>query len=328
MGPLWIDLHAFELDGEERELLAHPNVGGVILFSRNYHDSEQLSELTRQIRNAARKNIIIGVDQEGGRVQRFRDGFTPIPPAKSYSFMPDGEVLAKQAGWLMAAELIAHDIDLSFAPVLDRGFSCTAITSRAFGDTNETVQKYSTAFMQGMKQAGMATTGKHFPGHGAVLADSHVESPIDERDDVFDQDMAIFKHQIEHNLLDAMMPAHVIYPHYDANPASASAFWLKQILREKLKFNGVIFSDDLSMSGAHVLGSPFERCQKALLAGCDMLLLCNDRKATVDVIDQLGQVITTAGVNLLKKQKLDKKELFTSPQWKKSVEMMKRIIDV
>jgi beta-N-acetylhexosaminidase len=190
-------------------------------------------------------------------------------------------------GWTMASELIAHGIDLSFAPVLDKGFDCPAIGSRAFGDDIETVITYSSAFISGMKLAGMATTGKHFPGHGAVLVDSHLETPVDERQRIFDEDMAIFKAQIDAGLLDAMMPAHVIYPHYDDKPASGSEYWLKKVLRDQLGFQGIVFSDDLNMEGAKVMGNPTQRAEQALNAGCDMILLCNNRKDIVHILDNL-----------------------------------------
>ncbi|MDD1794075.1 beta-N-acetylhexosaminidase [Enterovibrio sp. ZSDZ42] len=316
MGPLWLDVEGCELDAEERELLAHPTVGGVIIFSRNFHDSQQLAALNQSIRKAAKRPILIGVDQEGGRVQRFREQFTIIPPAQSYALMPQGDVLARESGWLMAAELMAHDFDLSFAPVLDRGFDCKAIGSRAFGDDNETVIRFSTAFMAGMKDAGMATTGKHFPGHGAVLADSHVESPVDDRDNLFEQDMAIFKAQVDAGLLDAMMPAHVIYPHYDVLPASGSPYWLKKILREQLAFKGIVFSDDLNMEGATVMGSPAERSQQALDAGCDMLLLCNNRQSSIEVLDNIAISDVPQASTLLKKTQFSVKELQSSTKWR------------
>lgn len=322
MGPLWLDVERCELDAEERELLQHPTVGGVILFARNYHDSQQLAALTTAIRKAAKRPILIGVDQEGGRVQRFREQFTLIPPAQSYAQMRDGLAIAQESGWLMAAELMAHDIDISFAPVLDRGFDCKAIGSRAFGEDNDTVIRYSTAFMKGMKEAGMATTGKHFPGHGAVIADSHVESPKDERDNLFEQDMAIFTAQIEAGVLDAMMPAHVIYPHYDDLPASGSPYWLKQILREQLGFKGIVFSDDLSMEGATVMGGPAERCKQSLAAGCDMLLLCNNRQSSIEALDNLPIIEVPQAVNLAKKKHFSVKELQGTERWR---EAQKRI---
>ncbi len=316
MGPLWIDLDSYTLSAEEKELLEHPTVGGVILFSRNYHDSDQLLALNKSIRKAAKRPLLIGVDQEGGRVQRFKDSFSPIPPAKAYAHFNEGETLAKQAGWLMAIELIAHDIDLSFAPVLDRGFMCSAITSRAFGEDNDTVIRFSSAFMAGMKQAGMATTGKHFPGHGAVTADSHHESPKDERQDLFEQDMAIFTAHIKHGLLDAMMPAHVIYPHYDQAPASGSHYWLQTVLRQQLGFKGIIFSDDLNMQGASVMGSAVERAEQSLDAGCDMLLFCNNRAASIEVIDQLKPSKMPNATPLLKRQEMTIKALKQNSDWK------------
>lgn len=241
MGPLWVDVAGYELTAEDKEILEHPTVGGLILFARNYHDSEQLQALTQSIRKAAKRPFLIGVDQEGGRVQRFREGFSLIPAADEYAKHQNGEELARMGGWLMAAELIAHDIDLSFAPVLDQGHQCKAIGNRAFGEDADTILRYSTAYMQGMKSVGMATTGKHFPGHGGVIADSHLETPYDERSDIFEQDMAIFKAQIDAGILDAMMPAHVIFPHYDAQPASGSEYWLKQVLRQQLGFKGLVF---------------------------------------------------------------------------------------
>lgn len=203
MGPLWLDVEGCEIDAEEREILQHPSVGGVILFARNYHDNRQLQALTESVRKAAKRPILIGVDQEGGRVQRFKEGFTIIPPAQSFASRKNGAQLAEHAGWVMATEIIAHDIDLSFAPVLDAGHQSLAIGSRAFGEDLDTVIKHSSAYINGMKQAGMATTGKHFPGHGGIVADSHKETPVDERQDIFERDMAIFKAQIDAGLLDA-----------------------------------------------------------------------------------------------------------------------------
>ncbi|EVT90496.1 beta-N-acetylhexosaminidase, partial [Vibrio parahaemolyticus] len=283
MGPLWVDVAGYELTAEDKEILEHPTVGGLILFTRNYHDSEQLQALTQSIRKAVKRPFLIGVDQEGGRVQRFREGFSLIPAADEYAKHHNGEELARMGGWLMAAELIAHDIDLSFAPVLDKGHQCKAIGNRAFGEDADTILRYSTAYMQGMKSVGMATTGKHFPGHGGVIADSHLETPYDERSDIFEQDMAIFKAQIDAGILDAMMPAHVIFPNYDSQPASGSEYWLKHVLRQQLGFKGLIFSDDLTMEGAAIMGSPAERGAQAMKAGCDMLLMCNKREAQVEV---------------------------------------------
>ncbi len=327
MGPLWLDVAGYELSAEDKEILEHPTVGGVILFTRNYHDNQQLLALNTAIRKAAKRSILIGVDQEGGRVQRFREGFSLIPPAQRYAQVDNGERIAQQAGWLMAAELIAHDIDLSFAPVLDQGHECKAIGNRAFGDDLSTIKQYSSAFMHGMKSVGMATTGKHFPGHGGVIADSHLETPFDHRETIIEQDMAIFKQQIDEGLLDAMMPAHVIYPHYDAQPASGSSYWLKQILREQLGFKGIIFSDDLTMEGASVMGGPAQRAEQSLAAGCDMLLVCNQRDAQVEVLDHLPISSVPQASALLKKQSFTLSELKRSSQWQQADAAVKRVLD-
>ncbi|MCZ4373048.1 beta-N-acetylhexosaminidase [Vibrio diazotrophicus] len=326
MGPLWLDVEGYELTAEDREILQHPTVGGVILFARNYHDNQQLLALNKAIRQAAKRPILIGVDQEGGRVQRFREGFSKIPAAQLYAKSENGVELAKQGGWLMAAELIAHDVDLSFAPVLDKGFECRAIGNRAFGDDVSTVLKYSSAYMQGMKSVGMATTGKHFPGHGAVIADSHLETPYDERE-VISDDISIFKAQIEADILDAMMPAHVIYPHFDDQPASGSPYWLKKVLRQEMGFKGIVFSDDLSMEGAAIMGSPAERSQQALDAGCDMILMCNKREAAIEVLDNLAIVDVPQALKLLKKQNFSYQELKAMQEWKQAVSAMQRIIE-
>ena len=315
-----------ELTAEDREILEHPTVGGVILFARNYHDNEQLLALNKSIRQAAKRPILIGVDQEGGRVQRFKEGFSLIPAAESYAKQANGEKLAEQGGWLMAAELIAHDIDLSFAPVLDKGHECKAIGSRSFGEDVDTIIRHSNAYMRGMKAVGMATTGKHFPGHGGVIADSHLETPYDQRDTILEQDMAIFKAQIEAGLLDAMMPAHVVFPLYDDQPASGSEFWLKNVLRKQLGFNGIIFSDDLTMEGASVMGGPAERAHQSLASGCDMVLVCNKRDAQIEVLDNLPVMETPQATELLKKQSFTLSELRSSNEWKQASEAMKRVI--
>lgn len=300
MGPLMLDVAGFELDSEEKEILQHPTVGGIIFFARNYHDKKQLAALVKSIRQVAGRPLLLAVDQEGGRVQRFRDEFTLLPPVKAFAQQADGERLAHLGGQVMAAELLALDIDLSLSPVLDLGFDCRAIGDRAFSDTPKEVVRYAGQFIRGMKSVGMAATGKHFPGHGGVLADSHLETPFDDRENIKAHDMAVFKELIEQDLLDAMMPAHVIYPAFDDRPASGSPYWLKQVLRKELNFQGVIFSDDLDMKGADIMGSYAERAIQAQQAGCDMVMLCNNRQGAIEALEALPQTPVPILSRLLK----------------------------
>ncbi len=295
-GCVMLDVAGHELTDKERQRLQHPHVGGLILFARNYQSKQQLRSLVADIRQVA-PDIIIAVDQEGGRVQRFRDEFMRLPAMKVIADRwldrpKEAVALSEMIGWLMAAELIDLDIDISFAPVLDLNLERSQIIGdRAFGSTPEQVMALASAFMKGMHSAGMAATGKHFPGHGWVIADSHLAVPTDERpfSVIAQQDMQPFKFMIEQGL-DAIMPAHVIYTQVTENTAGFSPFWLQEVLRQQLGFEGVIFSDDLSMEGASVAGGYPERAAAALKAGCDMVLVCNKPEAADQVLGYLDSL--------------------------------------
>jgi beta-N-acetylhexosaminidase len=283
IGALMLDIAGTTLSKEDIELLQAPQVGGVILFARNIESAQQVRALTDHMRQV-RPDILIAVDQEGGRVQRLKQGFTLLPAMGRFGELYKNEperalALAEDCGWLMATEVLAVGIDFSFAPVLDINAISDVIGDRAFANNINDIIPLASAFLKGMKRAGMASTGKHFPGHGSVKADSHVAAAIDSRslDEIQANDMQSFV-QLQPQL-DALMPAHVIYDQIDPNPAGFSAFWIQNVLREQLGFDGVLFSDDLSMQAACVAGGADARIQAALNAGCDMGLVCNDRAA-------------------------------------------------
>ncbi len=301
LGPIMLDVESLTLTAEDRDLLRHPLVGGVILFSRNYENRQQLAQLVADIHQLRSPHLLVAVDHEGGRVQRFRDEFTQLPPCRFYGDIYDkdkkrGRRLAQHGGWLMAAELRSAGVDFSFAPVLDVDTGVSdVIGDRGFHQRPEAVADLAHAWMVGMKQAGMSATGKHFPGHGSVKADSHVGFPVDNRPlaDIRAFDLVAFERAIHYGLA-AMMPAHVIYPQVDEKPAGFSRVWLQDILRGELGFEGVIFSDDLSMEAASVGGDIVERSNLAVEAGCDMVLVCNDRPAAIKLVDNFSADVQLA----------------------------------
>jgi beta-N-acetylhexosaminidase len=310
MSPVILDLHSFELSSVEREILQHPLCGGLILFSRNYAERAQLSALIKDIRRTVNKPFLISVDHEGGRVQRFRDGFTQIPAManiEKFECSQNKQLdLAQAMGFCMAYELLQLGIDISFAPVLDLNGVSEVIGNRAFSSEPDQVIRLSGAYIEGMHAAGMKSTGKHFPGHGSVTEDSHIAMPVDKRsfDEIQEQDMRVFKQLISTKKIDAVMPAHVIYPSVDSKPAGFSSIWIKQILRKQLGFEGVVFSDDLSMQAASIAGSVTDRAEYAIEAGCDMVLVCNAPSEAEKVLDGLSQkkVYSQRWLNLLQKE--------------------------
>ena len=311
--PLIIDIAGHSLSQSDRERLAHPLVGGLILFGRNWQDRAQLTELCQEIK-AVRQDLLICVDHEGGRVQRFKtDGFTHLPPMAQLGsmWMQDGKTgegrgalratrAATACGYVLGAELRACSVDFSFTPVLDLDFGESGVIGdRAFHRDARVVSLLAKSLMHGLLQAGMANCGKHFPGHGFVKADSHTDIPVDKRSlkALLSDDAAPYDDLS--NTLSSVMPAHVIYPKVDARPAGFSSRWLQDILRGQLRFDGAIFSDDLSMAGARLIDgrevSYTEAAVAALNAGCDLVLLCNqsigDGKAVDDLIDGLSEAL-------------------------------------
>jgi beta-N-acetylhexosaminidase len=335
LGPLMIDLVGPTVLPEERDMLAHPLVGGVILFTRNYENPEQLLQLTRAIHAVRSPPLLIAVDHEGGRVQRFRDGFSRLPPARRIGHLFDtdrsaGLSAARSMGWLMAAELRAHGVDLSFAPTVDLDYGLNeAIGDRALHPTAAATAQLAVAYMTGMREAGMAATAKHFPGHGAVLADSHVALPIDRRELAdLDQDLAPYRLLIS-NGLPGVMVAHILLPAEDAAPASLSARWIRGVLRTDLNFQGAIFTDDLSMHAVAVGSSIVERCQRALAAGCDMLLVCNDPASRSQALAGLKAAPDPASqlrlVRMRGTERLSPAQLRDSQAWGSAQQLLTRL---
>lgn len=337
LGPVMLDIQGIEISSEESELLSHPQVGGLILFSRNYTSKKQLLELIQNIRKI-KSEILIAVDQEGGRVQRLQDEFVCLPPAGTLGTLygHDPQLALENAqvfGWLMAAEVLAHGIDFSFAPVLDVDYGISqVIGDRGFASDPDIVFQLTRRFINGMHEAGMAATGKHFPGHGSVIADSHLTLPMDDREYamIHKQDIYPFEKLLASTpcLLDAIMPAHVIYSKIDTKPAGFSKKWLQEVLRNQYKFTGIIFSDDLSMEAASCGGSYQQRTQLALEAGCDMVLVCNNPAAATDVIHYLDSINYQHSSNLQSMSariQWSPEKLYASKTWQQAVEVIEKL---
>ncbi|MGY8818166.1 MAG: beta-N-acetylhexosaminidase [Pseudomonadales bacterium] len=324
-GSLMLDIAGTWLTAEDRQLLRQPEVGGLILFARNIENLLQVQELCRAIR-AVRPDLLLAVDQEGGRVQRLRRDFVRLPAMREFASRPNAQELAEICGWVMATEVLAVGLDFSFAPVLDLDYQRSAVVgSRAFEGDPQRASELAGAFIRGMHSAGMAATGKHFPGHGWAEADSHVAIPVDERglDELRGQDLVPFRKLAAE--LDAVMPAHVIYPQIDDRPAGFSRRWLQDVLRDELGFRGLIFSDDLSMAGAHVVGDAASRIEAALMAGCDMGLVCNDRGAAelaLSALQRLGAQPSPA-LGRMRNRACGSLEYKQDPRWRASVAALK-----
>ena len=327
LGPVMLDVKGTELDDDDRRRLLHPQTGGVILFSRNYRDPAQLARLCDEIHRLRDPRLVISVDHEGGRVQRFRDGFQALPAMGQLGDLYDVEPqralqLAETFAWLMCAELLHYGVDLIFAPVLDIGDPVSSvIVDRAFHRDPESISHLANAWIRGMRAAGMEAVGKHFPGHGSVEGDSHHVMPFDRRDfaDIEALDLVPFRRVINTHLTGIMM-AHVIYDQVDGQPAGYSRYWIETVLRDRLGFDGVVFSDDLSMSGAESAGGYAERARLALDAGCDVLLVCNNPSGADEVLDSLqGYSSPTTQLRMVRLHGQDSHDgLFASEPWQQA----------
>lgn len=294
LGPVMLDIDDVALSPADRDLLREPAVGGVILFTRNYESPAQIADLVAEIRALRSPPLLIAVDHEGGRVQRFRDGFSVIPPMRHLGHVyerdaAEGLRLAHMAGWLIASELRAAGIDLCFAPCIDLDWGVSeVIGDRSFHAQPESTGELAAEFSRGLRSAGMAAVAKHFPGHGAVVADSHLQLPVDRRQygDLLD-DMRPYDKLISNGLIAGVMLAHVVYREVDSLPAGFSPYWIQRELRARLGFGGAIFCDDLSMKATEEYGSMRSRAKRALDAGCDMVLICNDRGGALEAVQAL-----------------------------------------
>ncbi len=339
MGPIILDLTGLTLSTEEREILTHPQVGGIIFFARNYESPKQLRELVLQIRACSKERLLLTVDQEGGRVQRFLSGFTPLPSLGSigqlYEKNPEeAKLFAKTHGWLMATEILALGVDLSFAPILDLDNGLNqVIGKRSFNANPMVVAQLACSAIQGMNSAGMCAVGKHFPGHGSVTSDTHTHFTVDSRDykTIEENDLIPFAQLSPY--LDGMMASHIVYSEVDPLPCGFSPFWLQTILRKNFNFSGAIFTDDLSMLAVQTMGNISERVQLALQAGCDGLLICNNRKDAISALEYLEKCTPYCNPTEKRLQKLFPRRTLEdlTPQhataWRSAVDLLSKLND-
>jgi len=337
LGPVMLDVEGLSLTASDRKRLLHPQTGGVILFARNYQSPQQLKALVDEIHAIRNPRLIVAADQEGGRVQRFREGFQRLPAmgllGDLYDNNPQQAIeLSESVGWITASELLFYGIDLSFSPVLDLGHKIsTVIGDRAFHTQPEIIVQLANALIRGMNQAGMEAVGKHFPGHGSVEGDSHHVMPFDKRafSTIESHDLQTFNRVIKTHLTGIMM-AHVIYDQVDDLPAGYSPYWIQKVLRQQLNFDGIVFSDDLSMSGAASVGGYAERAKVSLEAGCDMLLVCNNPQGADEVLEYLADYNNPVSqlrlVRLHGHPEKNNKKLFQSKKWQKAIQKLQQFL--
>ena len=332
LGPAVIDVVGPALTDEDRNRLRHPAAGGVILFARNYQNPGQLAALNEEIEKLREPALLLCVDHEGGRVQRFREGFSAIPPMRTLGKLWDRDrdaarETARAIAYIVGAELAVHGVDFSFAPVLDLDYGgSSVIGDRALHFDPTAVGALGACIVKGFADAGMGAVGKHFPGHGYAEADSHVAVPRDDRKmiEIQKKDLVPFRMAIEAGLA-AVMPAHVIYDQVDAEPAGYSRHWLQEVLRGKLGFQGIIFSDDLSMEGASVAGGVPARARAALAAGCDMVLLCNDPAGQEVLLESLKEIPPANADRVERMRKKGGRDLRKSVAYRESQELLKNL---
>jgi len=328
-----VDVLGPVLSDEDRSRIRHPAAGAVILFARNYEHPDQLKLLTEDIERQREPALPVCVDHEGGRVQRFREGFTAIPPMRTLGKLWDRDrdaarEAATSIGYIVASELGAHGVDFSFAPVLDLDYGgSSVIGDRALHFDPTAVGALGACLVRGFAQGGVAAVAKHFPGHGYAEADSHVAVPRDERSfkEILRKDIVPYRTVIDAGLA-AVMPAHVIYPQVDAEPAGYSKHWLQEVLRGKLGFEGLVFSDDLSMEGAAVAGGPPERARAAIGAGCDMVLLCNNPSGLDALLESLKDVQLSKPERLERMRRQGGRDLRKSVAYREALGELQKLV--
>ena len=339
LGPVMLDVEGLTLTPADRDLLREPAVGGVILFTRNYQSPAQLADLVAAIRAVRRPPLLVAADHEGGRVQRFRDGFSVLPPMRRIGRQYDSDPraalsLARTAGWVAASELRAMDIDLAFTPCVDLDWGASEIIGdRAFHRRPNVVAELASEYCRGLREAGMAAVAKHFPGHGAVVPDSHEQLPVDRRNfgDLLD-DMRPYEKLINNRQLAGVMLAHIIYEEMDPMPAGFSPYWIQNQLREQLGFDGAVFSDDLSMKATKRYGTMPARAKLALEAGCDMVIVCNDRpaaSATVGAFREYSNPLSLVRLARLHGTRhVLRESLLASDEWRAATERLAHGLDI